>query len=153
MPAVTLSRWLGRHSSRVIFKVTTSSHGTLRAWSSWCKYVWSHIAVVLPCSVSPICWKTGPHMLPNVLAAVVKYHPCVVYVVSRARYFVFFPVLYCSMDTSITSFVMLVCGICLKIGLGRESFSCKNHKSVRWILWKALQSGRALFPWEGYYIV
>ena len=31
--------------------------------------------------------------------------------------------------------------ICLKIGLGRETFSCENHKSVRWILWKALQSG------------
>ena len=29
----------------------------------------------------------------------------------------------------------------------------ENHKSVRWILWKALQSGRALFRWEDYYIV
>ena len=42
--------------------------------------------------------------------------------------------------------------ICLKIGLGRETFSCENHRSVRWILWKALQSGRALFRWEDYYI-
>ena len=42
--------------------------------------------------------------------------------------------------------------ICLKIGLGRETFSC-NHKSVRLILWKALQSGRALFRLEDYYIV
>ena len=41
----------------------------------------------------------------------------------------------------------------LKIGLGRETFSCENHKSVRWILLKALQSGRALFRWEDYYIV
>ena len=42
--------------------------------------------------------------------------------------------------------------ICLKIGLGRVTFSC-NHKSVRLILWKALQSGRALFRLEDYYIV
>ena len=42
--------------------------------------------------------------------------------------------------------------ICLKIGLSRETFSC-NHKCVRLILWKALQSGRALFRLEDYYIV
>ena len=41
----------------------------------------------------------------------------------------------------------------LKIGLGRETFSCENHKSVRLILWKALQSGWALYRWEDYYIV
>ena len=49
------------------------------------------------------------------------------------------------------TFVPLI--VCLKIGLGRETFSSKNHRSVRWIVWKALQSGRALFRWEDYYIV
>ena len=53
----------------------------------------------------------------------------------------------------IQSLVSFVLCICLKIGLGRETFSCENDRSVRWILWKALQSDRALFPWEDYYIV
>ena len=53
----------------------------------------------------------------------------------------------------IQGLVSLVLFICLKIGLGRETFSCENHKSVRLILWKALQLGRALFHWEDYYIV
>ena len=52
----------------------------------------------------------------------------------------------------IQGLVSFVLCICLKIGLGRETFSC-NHKSVRLIVWKALQLGRALFPLEDYYIV
>ena len=48
--------------------------------------------------------------------------------------------------------IILLC-ICLKIGLSRETFSSENNKSVRLILWKALQSGRALFRWEDYYNV
>ena len=39
----------------------------------------------------------------------------------------------------------------IHLGLGRETFSC-NHKGVHLILWKALQSGRALFRLEDYYI-
>ena len=54
---------------------------------------------------------------------------------------------------SFTAEADLQANICLQIGLGRETFSCENHKSVRWILWKALQSGRALFRWEDYYIL
>ena len=52
----------------------------------------------------------------------------------------------------IQGLVSFVLCICLKIGLGRETFSC-NHKHVRLFLWKALQSGRALFRLEDYYIV
>ena len=53
---------------------------------------------------------------------------------------------------SFTAEADLQANTCLKIGLGRETFSC-NHKGVRLILWKALQSGRALFRLEDYYIV
>ena len=53
---------------------------------------------------------------------------------------------------SFTAEADLQANICLKIGLGRETFSC-SHKGVRLILWKALQSGRALFRLEDYYIV
>ena len=53
----------------------------------------------------------------------------------------------------IQGLVSVVLCICLKIGLGRETFSSENNKSVRLILWKALQSGRALFRLEDYYIV
>ena len=52
----------------------------------------------------------------------------------------------------IQGLVLFVLCICLKIGLGRETFSC-NRKSVRLILWKALQSSRALFRLEDYYIL
>ena len=53
----------------------------------------------------------------------------------------------------IQGLMSLVLCICLKIGPGRETLSSENNKSVRLILWKALQSGRALFRWEDYYIV
>ena len=46
----------------------------------------------------------------------------------------------------------LFCVFAWRSASARETFSC-NHKSVRLILWKALQSGRALFRLEDYYIV
>ena len=40
---------------------------------------------------------------------------------------------------SFTAEADLQANICLKIGLGRETFSCENHKSVRLILWQKYQ--------------